>query len=95
MVNYNLINRAIKLAISYYEANNYVCDSYNIERRVKDWYNHTDIVDAELLAAAAINSEYDCSIDYDLILMWREVYFFDTPIEYSGNIHVSELIDCY
>ena len=95
MTNCKLINEAVDLAIGYYEANDYTCDSYNIKRRVQDWYNHSDIADAELLAAAAINSEYSCGIDYDLILMWREVYFPDVPIEYSGNIHVSELIDCY
>ena len=38
MVNYNLINRAIKLAISYYEANNYVCA--DLERGGKVFYRY-------------------------------------------------------
>ena len=95
MVNCKLINEAADLAIAYYEANDLVCDSYNIKRRVRDWYNHTDIADAELLAAAAIESEYNCAIDYDTIIMWWIYYFPKTPVEYSENIHVSELIDCY
>lgn len=95
MTNCKLINEAVDLAIGYYEANGYVCDSYNIRRRVEDWYNHSDIAEAELLAAAAIESEYNCAIDYDTILIWWAYYFPEVPFEYSGDIHVSELIDCY
>ena len=93
MMNCKLINEAADLAIAHYEANGLVCDSYNIRRRVEDWYNHSDIADAELLAAAAIESEYECGADYNTILSWRDHYFPDAPIEYQGYISTQEIKD--
>ena len=93
MVNCKLINEAVNLAIGYYEANNYACDSYNIRRRVQDWYNHSDIADAETLAAAAIESEYECGANYDTILEWKEFYFPEVPVEYQGYVSTKEIKD--
>ena len=93
MVNCKLINEAVDLAIEHYEVNGRVCDSYNIRRRVQDWYNHSDIADAEILAAAAIESEYECGADYDTILAWKEFYFPETPIEYQGYVSTQEIKD--
>ena len=93
MVNINLIEEAIKLAIEYYEANGLTVDTKSIKRRVLDWYNYSDIADAEILAAAAIESEYECGADYDTILEWKEFYFPETPIEYQGYISTQEIKD--
>lgn len=95
MVNVNLIEEAIKLASEYYEANRLTVDTKSIVRRVLDWYNNSDIADAEILAAAAIESEYECGADYDTILEWKDYYFPEMPVEYSGNISVYDLVGCY
>ena len=93
MININLIEEAVKLASEYYEANRLAVDTKSIKRRVLDWYNYSDIADAEILAAAAIESEYECGADHDTILEWKDFYFPEVPIEHQGYIHVSELLD--
>ena len=93
MINVNLIEEAIKLAIQYYEANRLTVDTKSIKKRVLDWYNHSDIADAEILAAAAIESEYECGADYDTILAWKEFYFPETPIEYQVYVSTQEIKD--
>lgn len=93
MVNVNLIENAIKLAIEHYEANGLTVDTKSIKRRVLDWYNYSDIADAEILAAAAIESEYECGADYNTILEWKDYYFPEFPIEYQGYISAEELAE--
>jgi hypothetical protein len=93
MVNNNLMTQALALAVQYYEANGYSVDSRAILKRIKDWYNHSDIADAEVLAAAAIESEYECGADYDTILEWKEFYFPTTPVEYRGYVSTEEIKD--
>lgn len=93
MTNMNLIEQAVKLVVDYFEANHISVNSESIRHRVLDWYNHSDIADAEILAAAAIESEYECGADYDTILAWKEFYFPETPIEYQGYVSTQEIKD--
>ena len=94
MTNMNLIEQAVQLAVNYFEANQISVNSNSIRHRVLEWYNYSDIADAETLAAAAIESEYDCGADYDTILEWKDYYFPEIPVEYSGNISVYDLVGC-
>lgn len=91
MTNCSLIEQAVKLASEYYEANGLTVDNKSIRNRVMDWYNHSDIATAEILAAAAIESEYDCGADYDTILEWKDYYFPKAPVEYAGYVGMNEL----
>lgn len=54
MTNLNLINAATDMASIYCAKKGLPQDTDSIRRRVEDWYNHTDITDAEILAAAAL-----------------------------------------
>lgn len=93
MTNMNLIEQAVQLAVNYFEANQISVNSNSIRHRVLEWYNYSDIADAETLAAAAIESEYDCGADYDTILEWKDYYFPEFPIEYQGYISAEELAE--
>ena len=87
----SMTKEAVKLAIDYFEANNITVNTETIIKRVEDWYCGSDIADAEVLAAAAISADYDCSYDYDTILEWHAFYFPATPIEYQGYVSIEEL----
>ncbi len=90
MTNIKLIEAAIKIAEQYFENNNIAMHSSVIRRRVEYWYNHSDIADAEILAAVAINGEYHAGYSYDEILAIREYYFPTIPVEFS-NFHIGEI----
>ena len=67
MMNNNLINESIKLVENYFEANHITVNSNTIRKRVENWYCNSDIADAEILAAVAIESDYE-PMSYDEIL---------------------------
>ena len=93
MTNMNLIEQATKLAIEYFEMKGLTMNTLIIKQRVLNWYIHSDIADAEMLAAAAIVDDYDLSYTYEDIISWKEFHFPEVPIEHQGYIHVSELLD--
>lgn len=93
MININLIEQAVQLAIEHFEMKGLTMNTSIIKQRVLNWYNHSDIADTEMLAAAAIVDDYDLSYTYEDIISWKEFYFPEIPIEYQGYIHVSELLD--
>ena len=57
---------AIEIVSLIHEANHHAVDNHSIEVAVYDWYIHSDIVDPEMLAAAAL--EYGS---------WRIISFLD------------------
>lgn len=92
MTNMRLINEAIKLATDYFEANFITVDTAAIENRVKTWYNKTEIVEAEMLAAAAIHSEYLPCITWKELLELKEFYFPTNPEEFiQKNFSIQEI----
>lgn len=92
MTNMNLIDKAVKLVQDYYAYENITELTEKTREKALSWYNHTEIVDAEMLAAAVI--EYG---DYSLrrIVTWNELvslqdFYFGVPVE-VGNFHIGEI----
>lgn len=81
MMNIRLIEKAVRFAIDLLESEGIMESTSTIRARVEEWYNKTEIVDAEMLAAAAITGSYQAGTSLDDLLRWKEFYFPSTPIE--------------
>lgn len=81
MMNMRLIDEAVKLVIDLYEAEGIMEATDTIRARAINWYERTEIVDAKMLAAAAITGSYQVGTSWDDLLNWKEFYFPSTPIE--------------
>lgn len=81
MTNMRLIDEAVKLVIDLFEAEGIMESTATIQARATEWYNKTEIVDAEMLAAATITGSYQVGTSWDDLLNWKEFYFPSTPIE--------------
>lgn len=92
MTNLSLIKKATELAVNYFEANHIYESTSAIRKRVTDWYNNSDIADAEMLAAAAIEMDYNTAPSYDTLLYLKEFYFPTEPIEVQC-FHIKEITD--
>lgn len=94
MTNMRLINEAVKLVIDLFEAEGIMESTATIQARATEWYNKTEIVDAEMLAAATITGSYQVGTSWDDLLNWKEFYFPSTPIEETiakiGGYHFDE-----
>ena len=90
MTNLKLINDAMKLVIQIEEAENIYETNDSIYHRCLDWYNHLEITDVEMLAAATLNGPYDPSLKQNDLIAAREYYFPTEPIEFR-NFHIHEI----
>lgn len=94
MTNMRLIDEAVKLVIDLFEAEGIMESTATIQARATEWYNKTEIVDAEMLAAATITGSYQVGTSWDDLLNWKEFYFPSTPIEETiariGGYHFDE-----
>lgn len=94
MTNMRLIDEAVKLVIDLFEAEGIMESTATIRARATEWYNKTEIVDAEMLAAATISGSYQVGTSWDDLLNWKEFYFPSTPIEETiariGGYHFDE-----
>lgn len=81
MMNMRLIDEAVNLVIELFEAEGIMEATDTIRTRAIEWYNKTEIVDAEMLAAATITGSYQVGTSWDDLLNWKEFYFPSTPIE--------------
>lgn len=81
MTNMRLINDAVKLVVDLFEAEGITESTITIRTRVIEWYNKTEIIDAEMLAAAAITGSYQFGTSWNDLLSWKEFYFPSNPIE--------------
>lgn len=94
MTNMRLIDEAVKLVIDLFEAKGIMESTATIQARATEWYNKTEIVDAEMLAAATITGSYQVGTSWDDLLNWKEFYFPSTPIEETivkiGGYHFDE-----
>lgn len=90
MMNTNLIDAAVSLVVAFNESEGIMEQTSTIKARVISWYNNSEIVDEEMLAAAAIVGEYTISMNWNDLLSIKEFYFPSEPIEYS-NFHIGEI----
>lgn len=94
MTNMRLIDEAVKLVIDLFEAEGIMESTVTIRTRATEWYNKTEIIDAEMLAAATITGSYQVGTSWDDLLNWKEFYFPSTPIEETiariGGYHFDE-----
>lgn len=94
MTNMRLIDEAVKLVIDLFKAEGIMESTVTIRARATEWYNKTEIVDAEMLAAATITGSYQVGTSWDDLLNWKEFYFPSTPIEETiariGGYHFDE-----
>lgn len=81
MINMRLIEEAVGLVIALFEAESIMETTDTIRARAINWYERTEIVDAEMLAAAVITGSYQIGTSWDDLLAWKEFYFPSTPIK--------------
>ena len=100
MTNMILINEAVKLVNEIYEGEGIMESTESIRAKVENWYNHTDITSAEMLAAASMLGDYSKDIKYDDIVRLCENYFYDEePVRKAGyydtDFSIGEIEDSY
>lgn len=79
---YTAAEIAIQLVIENLEANHITCDTASISARVYSWYNHSDEVDPEILAACALSGrDWFPGATYDYMLEARERWFPRNPFD--------------
>lgn len=84
MMNMRLIAETVKLVNSYLEAENIMVSNQIIETQAKDWYNHSEIVEVEMLAAAVMNyGSYKPGTTWNELEQLRVFYFPDSFVENS------------
>ena len=87
MTNINLIIEATELANEFLEAEHIHVASSQLMERAQEWYNHTEITDAETLAAVVLYGDFEPSIRIDDIEKLRQFYFPTEPFE----LHIGEI----
>ena len=90
MLNMSLINAAVKVVEDFFNAEGIYEDTETIKARAINWYNHTEIIEVEMLAAATISGEYQIGMTWDDVLKIKEFYFPSIPIELE-NYHIGEI----
>lgn len=92
MRNERLIDEARKLCFEYMENNNIDAMQWSqtINKRLVDWYDNTEITDAEKLAAVALHCDFEPGHNWKWVQVIKEEYFPTMPIE-VGEIHISEI----
>lgn len=92
MRNERLINKARSICFDYMENNNIDAMEWHqtINNRLCEWYDNTEITDAETLAAVALHCDFELSHDWKWVQAIKEEYFPTIPIE-VGEIHISEI----
>lgn len=75
MINWTLINQTVELINRTEEAEGITEQDSLIQDKVLDWYNHTDITDVDVLAAAALHGYYDPDITYSQLVQEVEELF--------------------
>ena len=85
MMNMRLIAETVKLVNSYFEAENIMVSNQIIEAQAIDWYNHSELVEAEMLAAAVMNyGNYRPGTMWNELEQLREFYFPSESIRFSS-----------
>ena len=92
MLNERLINEAVKIVIEYFETEGIFEETESIRNRAINWYNHSEIVTPQMLAAVVISGDYR-PITWDEVLEIEEFFFPSLPIEL--NFSVGEIEESY
>ena len=87
MLNMNLILEAKDLVNDFFAAENLYEADESIIKRAKVWYEHTEITDAETLAAVVLYGEFKPGIRHDEIMKIKHYYFPSEPFE----LHIGEI----
>lgn len=90
MMNERLIAEATKLAVEYFHANHITVTTEPVRQRAIMYYNNTEVVDAETLAALVLEGCPLIGLTWARIQEIKEDYFPTIPVEYC-NIHCGEL----
>lgn len=76
MTNMRLIAETVKLINDYFEAENITATNQTITNQAIEWYNHSEITDAEMLAAAVMTyGNYKPGTTWDELEQLRDFYF--------------------
>ena len=74
------VNNAVILAMREFEAQNIVCDSKSIQRRIETWYNHTDETDPKVLVACALTGkDWFPGATYQFMKEAKDYWFPEDP----------------
>lgn len=79
IMNKKLYEEVFKTVVDAFEFEQIFMDNKTIDRRITDWYNHTDYTDVETLAALVMGSEYRASITCDEVEEMKEFFFPSHP----------------
>ena len=79
MMNMRLIEDAIKLVNEFYAAEGIYETNVVIREIAIEWYNHTEIVDAEMLAAVTMYGRYQAGLKWSDILRIKEAFYPELP----------------
>ena len=90
MTNWILIKEAVELVSNLLAAEGAYELPQSIEKRCLDWYNHSEITDPEMLAAAALNGPYNPEFTWDDLLALRNFFFPPMPLDLT-EISVQEI----
>lgn len=90
MLNERLIAEATNLVVNYFERIYIVNFSFYVRNRAIYYYNNTEVVDAETLAALVLEEPTIENLTWKRIQEIKEFYFPTIPVEYC-NIHTHEL----
>lgn len=90
MMNMRLIEEAVKLVNEFYAAEGIYETNAVIISIATEWYNHTEIVDAETLAAVTMYGRYTPGLKVEDILHIKEAFYPELPLELT-NFHIGEI----
>jgi hypothetical protein len=90
MTNMSLISQVVELVNEYFAAECISVNDNSIYENAMDWYTHTDIVDAEILASAVIEFGPYQHTTLTVLEQYKEYYFPTMPIELC-NFHIGEI----
>lgn len=85
MLNERLINEAVSIVVEYFAAEGIFERTESIKSRAINWYNHSEIVAPQMLAAVVISGDYR-PITWNEVLEIEEFYFPSMPVELGFSV---------
>ena len=96
----SIISNAVALVNYIYEGEGIMETNDVIKHKVENWYNHTDLCDAEMLAAASMLGDYSSSITYTQIRdlaenCFPEFFFSFALVGHADEYSIGDYEDSY
>ena len=85
------VRDAVDLVVDWLELNYSPCDTDTIAAEVQSWYDHSDIVEPEMLAAAVLEWGWWRMVAYQDWIDAKNKWFEEPPIQYSGTPSICEI----